>query len=86
MLAGIAPQMPSLQAKIVLLGADHLARDNCRLFILPEAVQLTELYGIAVRAGNSQFSLPSFQSFKLLYAMLLADLGFTDIATKYVER
>ncbi len=46
-----------------------------RQFILPEAVQLTEIYEAAMRSGNSQFSLPAFQSYKLLYAMLLADLG-----------
>ncbi len=47
--------------------------------------QRTEVFEFGKRAGNSQSNLPTFQPFKLMYAMHLADMGFISQARKYVE-
>ncbi len=85
LLGGVPPQPPSMQSKIVLIGTDHRALHNARLFILPEYIQATEVYEAAMRSGNSQYTLPCFQSYKLLYAMFLADMGLTEKAGDYVQ-
>jgi hypothetical protein len=38
-------------------------------------LQRTELYEHAKMLGNSQFVLPTFQPYKLLYASMLAEAG-----------
>ena len=48
------------------------------------ALQRTEVYEYAMSLGNSQYSLPGLQPFKLVYAARLADMGFIKEAFAYV--
>ena len=64
----------------MLLGGDH--KLCLRSFATPEAIQRTELIEYARMLGNTQYSLPQIQPFKLLYAFYLADLGMLDQAKK----
>jgi hypothetical protein len=45
-------------------------------------LQRTELYEHAKMLGNSQFLLPTFQPYKLLYASMLAEAGKTAEALR----
>lgn len=49
------------------------------------ALQLTETYEYTQALGNSQFSLPGLQPFKLVYASWLADLGMHAEALEYAR-
>ena len=76
----------SSDALISLLGADH--RDTAHFYRLldPGPLQLSEVYEYATRVkSNVQFFVP-LQPWKYAYASMLAcDLGFFDIAEKYLE-
>ncbi|KAI8809261.1 Sec23-binding domain of Sec16-domain-containing protein, partial [Cladochytrium replicatum] len=77
----------SIGVRLILLTADHVAAPYI-FFKDIKSVQLTELYeasqtlvsGIGLANG-----LPHFQAYKLLYAMLLADIGYHEQAAKYCE-
>lgn len=47
--------------------------------------QLTELYEYGKKLGNSQFMMASFQTYKVIYALHLADFGLTNKALNYIE-
>lgn len=70
-----------------LVGCDHVVPADAAL-ITPEGVagyERTEAYEWAKRRGNPNAAIPSLQPFKLMYAMLLADMGFERHARLYVE-
>lgn len=48
--------------------------------------QRTEVYEYAMSLGNSQYSLPSLQPYKLVYAAWLADVGRIREAFRCVQR
>jgi hypothetical protein len=47
-------------------------------------VQLTEAFEYVQALGNSQFSIPFLQPFRLVYAAWLADVGMRAEALEYV--
>eukprot|EP00123_Amoebidium_parasiticum_P006883 comp17720_c1_seq1/m.17644 comp17720_c1_seq1/g.17644 ORF comp17720_c1_seq1/g.17644 comp17720_c1_seq1/m.17644 type:complete len:993 (-) comp17720_c1_seq1:216-3194(-) len=69
------------QARMVLIGGDHISSPRC--FASNEAIQRTEIYEYAMALGNSQYSLPALQPWKLVYALRLADMGRTKDALSY---
>lgn len=69
---------------MVLLGADH--KTSVRTFVSAEAFQRTELLEFAKSLGNSQFSMPSLDVFRLVYAYFLAEVGLLDVAKKYYQQ
>jgi hypothetical protein len=79
--AGVQADQPG--ARLVLLGADHLAaRAYFRRSI--RAWQLTEAFEFAQQQRNPQATLAVVHPFRLLYAMTLADWGLLDQALRYV--
>ncbi|KAJ3300223.1 hypothetical protein HK104_003137 [Borealophlyctis nickersoniae] len=73
------------QVRTVLIGVNHMAHPNT-FYRSPRAIQATEIfeYGQTLVSGIGLSNcLPHFQAYKLVYAWYLADLGYTDIATKY---
>uniref|UniRef100_A0A7C9EVL2 Protein transport protein sec16 n=1 Tax=Opuntia streptacantha TaxID=393608 RepID=A0A7C9EVL2_OPUST len=73
----------SESARLCLVGADHL---KCpRTYASPEAIQRTELYEYAKVLGNSQFIVPPFQPYKLIYASMLAEVGKLSDSLKYCQ-
>lgn len=70
-------------SKIVLIGSSHSLPLN--EFATNEAIQCTEIFEYAQLLGNSMYSMPSFQPYKLLYACRLADYGLTQEAFHYCE-
>nr|XP_016439252.1 PREDICTED: protein transport protein SEC16A homolog [Nicotiana tabacum] len=79
--ANIEPYSDS--ARLCLVGADHWKFP--RTYASPEAIQRTEIYEYSKVLGNSQFILPPFQPYKLLYAHMLAEVGRTPDALKYCQ-
>jgi hypothetical protein len=69
-------------SRMALLGCDHTDPKNCALMTDDAIVayERTESYEWAKRRGNADAAIESFQPFKLVYAMLLADLGYEDTA------
>ena len=72
---------------------DHALRwfdkSDCTRFIFPfslsfehfsinEAIQCTEVYEYAMSLGNPLFCLHTFQSYKLIYAARLAEMGMAE--------
>ncbi|CAJ1454048.1 unnamed protein product, partial [Effrenium voratum] len=45
---------------------------------------LSEIFEYALRCGNADSLCPTIQPFKLAHAMLLADMGLTDKARRYM--
>ncbi|KAL3360310.1 hypothetical protein AABB24_013643 [Solanum stoloniferum] len=70
-------------ARLCLVGADHLKFP--RTYASPEAIQRTEIYEYSKVLGNSQFILPPFQPYKLVYAHMLAEIGKISDALKYCQ-
>ncbi|XP_055819680.1 protein transport protein SEC16B homolog [Solanum dulcamara] len=70
-------------ARLCLVGADHLKFP--RTYASPEAIQRTEIYEYSKVLGNSQFILPPFQPYKLVYAHMLAEVGRISEALKYCQ-
>ena len=63
-----------------LVGCDHVVPVDAAL-MTPEGVagyERTEAYEWAKRKGNPNAAIPSLQPFKLMYAMLLADMGLDE--------
>ena len=88
MVCGIQITSPILpQTSLSLLGCDHLLPDNLSLLSKEgiEAYERTEAYEWAKRRGNPSALIKTLQPFKLQYAILLADLGFVDLAEKYLD-
>jgi hypothetical protein len=74
-------------SRMCLVGCDHVVPVDAAL-MTPEGVagyERTEAYEWAKRKGNPNAAIPSLQPFKLMYAMLLADMGLTRHAQLYVE-
>ena len=65
-----------LSSKIVLLGSSNSL--PFELFASNEAVQCTEVYEYTQSLGMIGFCLPTFQLYKYLYAVKLADHGLTE--------
>jgi hypothetical protein len=74
-------------SRISLLGCDHSDPTNVALLTEESltAYERTEAYEWAKRKGNKNASLRSFQPFKLMYAMLLADFGQIERAKSFIE-
>ncbi|CAJ1928454.1 unnamed protein product [Sphenostylis stenocarpa] len=70
-------------ARLCLIGADHWK--SPRTYASPEAIQRTELYEYSKVLGNSQFTLHSFQPYKLIYAYMLAEVGKVSDSLKYCQ-
>ncbi|KAL1559714.1 protein transport protein SEC16B [Salvia divinorum] len=70
-------------ARLCLIGADHWKMP--RTYASPEAIQRTEIYEYSKTLGNSQFVLLSFQPYKYVYALMLAEVGRTSEALKYCQ-
>ena len=90
LVAGIALEPPSLQARMAVVGADHRRR---RLFFLRDvqALQRSEVLEFALRrgatgggGGTCGAALPAAQPLKLLYAMALADSDW-DLRARALE-
>ena len=87
MVSGANIEPPSPKAKLVLLGTDHTVPANISMVSQDgiAAFQRTEAFEWAKRKGNAQACIPSLQAFKLMYAMCLADFGYTEVSLKYVK-
>jgi len=88
MVCGLQVMSPLLpEAYLSLLGCDHLLPENISLMTKEgiEAYERTEAYEWAKRRGNTSALIKTLQPFKLQYAMLLADLGFVDLAKNYLK-
>ncbi|KAK4298301.1 hypothetical protein Pmani_029341 [Petrolisthes manimaculis] len=71
-------------SKLVLLGASHSL--PLQSVTTNEAIQCREVYEYALGLDtNKNPSLPTFQEYKLLYALRLAERGFLDDALRYCE-
>ena len=74
-------------SRMCLVGCDHVVPMDAAL-MTPEGVagyERTEAYEWAKRRGNPNAAIPSLQPFKLMYAMLLADMGLESYAQLYVH-
>lgn len=82
MMSPIAPE-----TCMSLLGCDHFLPENVSLLSKEgvDAYARTEAYEWAKRRGNPNALIKPLRPLKLQYAMLLADLGFVDLAKKYFE-
>lgn len=69
--------------RLVLLGSSHRKLFEC--FATNTAIQCTELYEYCQTLGNKNFSIPSFQVYKFLYANRLLDCGLSSQAFHYCE-
>lgn len=70
-------------SKLVLLGSSVLL--PFAGFATNEAIQCTEIFEYARQLNEPNFVIPSFQSFKFLYATRLADHGRSVEALQYCE-
>ncbi|XP_031483080.1 protein transport protein SEC16A homolog isoform X2 [Nymphaea colorata] len=70
-------------ARLCLIGADHWKMP--RTYASPDAIQRTELYEYAKALGNSQFTLQTFQPYKLVYAHMLAEVGKVSESLRYCQ-
>ena len=75
------------ETRTALLGCDHSDQSNLVLATKESLVafERTEAYEWAKRQGNKNASFKSFQPFKLVYAMLLSDLGDPDQANQFID-
>lgn len=73
-------------SRIALLGCDHSDPKNIVLMTEESltAYERTEAYEWAKRKGNRNASFRSFQPFKLIYSMLLADFGQIEKAKSFI--
>ncbi|KAK9079956.1 hypothetical protein SSX86_001631 [Deinandra increscens subsp. villosa] len=71
------------RARLCLVGADHWKHP--RTYASPEAIQRTEVYEYSKMLGNSQYTLLSFQPYKLIYAHMLAEVGRVSDSLKYCQ-
>jgi len=80
-----SPQHP--ESRVTLLGCDHMVRENIGLLTTDgiQAYERTEAFEWAKRRGNSNAVIKSLYPFKLMHAMLLADLGMEDKSRSYLE-
>jgi hypothetical protein len=85
MVSGANIEAPSEAASFVLLGLDHRADLNLTSAEGMAAFQRTEAFEWAKRRGNPAACIPSLQAYKLMYAISLADLGYTNMALAYVR-
>ena len=88
MVCGLSVMSPTNpNARLVLLGCDHNVQDNMDL-LTEDAVrsyERTEAYEWAKRRGNPSAAIKSFQPFKLIYAKMLADLGYEENAKRLTQ-
>jgi hypothetical protein len=79
-----APFLPvsDSNARLVLVGGDHKRRPNG--FVSAESVQRSEVLEYCKALGNSQYSCPELEKYKLSYACYLAELGEIDKSFSYV--
>jgi hypothetical protein len=85
MVGGSSVGSISSKSKMVLLGCDFAPWDM--VLASDESVQAflrTEAYEWAKRRGNAHATIQSLQPLKVVYAMLLVDYGFVEIAKQYV--
>ena len=87
MVSGANVEAPNPHAKLVLLGVDHNVGANASLLSREslKAFQRTEAFEWAKRKGNANACIPSLQAFKLMYAINVADYGYTEVALGYVK-
>lgn len=76
-------ELYSDSARLCLIGADHWK--SPRTYASPDAIQRTELYEYSKVIGNSQFVLLPFQPYKLIYALMLAEVGKVTESLKYCQ-
>eukprot|EP00435_Cladocopium_sp_Y103_P011019 s2896_g2.t2 len=69
---------------VCILGVEHRSPKNFSRLLDPLALQLSEAYEYALRCGNADALCPTIQPFKLAHAMLLADMGLTEKARRYM--
>ena len=70
-------------SKVVLLSSS--AAQPFDLFATSEAIQCTEVYEYARQLASPDYVIPSFQSYKVLYANRLAEHGRCAEALQYCE-
>ena len=70
-------------SKLVLLSSS--ASLSFDAFATNEAIQCTEIYEYARQLANADYVIPSFQSYKFLYATRLAEHGRCAEALQYCE-
>ncbi|XP_049846042.1 protein transport protein Sec16A-like isoform X1 [Schistocerca gregaria] len=70
-------------SKLVLIGSSHVK--PFMEFATNEAIQMTEIYIYACQLANTNFELPQFEAYKLLYALRLAERGMVTEAIHYIE-
>ena len=87
MIAGKTPLEPKAANQMTLLGMTSLNSDDLVLGTDAALIAFsrTEAYEWAKRKGNPSASFKCLSSFKLMYAMILAEYGFIDAAKRYVE-
>ena len=75
------------ETRVALLGCNHSDSQNRTLFTQEALVafERTEAYEWAKRLGNQYAYFATFQPFKLIYAMLLADEGDLGQAQKFIQ-
>ena len=75
----------SPEAKYCLLGVEH---SHLKVGTYPEPAELwkMEVYEYAMSLSKQEFFLPSFQMYKFLHALKLAEVGFVEKALKYCEQ
>ncbi|XP_066961038.1 LOW QUALITY PROTEIN: uncharacterized protein Sec16 [Macrobrachium rosenbergii] len=71
------------ESKLVLIGSSHNL--PFQAFATNEAIQCTEIYEFARSLDPSNPVLEKFQSYKLIYALRLAEFGFPSEALRYCE-
>lgn len=69
---------------VCLLGVEHRNPKHFSCLLEPLPLQLSETYEYAMRCGNPDALCPTIQPFKLAHAMLLADVGLTEKARRYM--
>ncbi|KAK7082621.1 hypothetical protein SK128_025546 [Halocaridina rubra] len=71
------------QSKLVLIGSSHHL--PFQSFATNEAIQCTEIYEFAKALDSNNPVLETFQSYKFIYALRLAEYGFPAEALRYCE-
>jgi len=80
-LAAGVPLGSTSASRIVLVGGDHRSPEGRKQFVSAETIQRTELLVYSQMLRNASHGSPdSFQPYRLVYAMWLADLGATKEA------
>jgi len=69
---------------VCLLGVEHRSHKNFSSLLEPLALQLSEVFEYALRSGDADALCPTLQPFKLVHAILLADVGLTEKARRYM--